>query len=113
MRYVTGDLSHQTGDGGRFKTFQVHTEQLAQAIDIGITGHHIRAVALLHHVDFDLVFVVDLAPDLFQPVLDRDHTGHTAVFVDHDREVQVLLLHLAHERLDGLALRHKVDRLQQ
>ena len=36
---------------------------------------------------FDIMLVFNFTDDLFQHILDRDHAGHTAVFINHDGHV--------------------------
>ena len=47
-----------------------------------------------------IVFVVDLADDLFDDILDRDQPVGAAVFVDHQRQMHPRRLHLR-QQVDG------------
>jgi hypothetical protein len=51
------------------------------------------------------VFVLDLAHDLLEDVLDGDDAHRAAVLVHHHRELDAALLHLAKEGVDALGLR--------
>ena len=54
----------------------------------------------------DVVFIADLAHDLFNQVFDGDQPGRAAVLVDHDRDVNALLLHFVQQIVHFLGLRH-------
>ena len=54
--------------------------------------------------------VDDLADQLLDEVLEGDEPGGAAVLVDDDRQVELLLLHLAHEVRHPLGLRHELGR---
>ena len=53
-----------------------------------------------------VVFVVELAHDLLDRVLDRDHAGDAAVFVADDGHMVARLLHLMEQVVGGLGFRH-------
>ena len=55
-----------------------------------------------------VVLVGDLADDLLEQVFHRDEPGGAAVFVDDDRHVELLGLHLAQELGDAFRLGHEV-----
>ena len=57
-------------------------------------------------VVIDVVFVLDLADDLFQHVLDGHQTGHAAVFVDHDGHVILGDAEFAQQRVQPFGFRH-------
>src|SRR5687767_8055492 len=61
----------------------------------------------------DVVLVADLAHDLLHDVLERDEPRGTAVLVDDDGHVVLLLLHLAEQLVDLLRLRDEVRRPEQ
>ena len=58
---------------------------------------NISAVGLFRNllIDFFVVFVGNIADDLFQKVFERDDALDTAVFVNDETEVKFFLLHLA------------------
>ena len=59
------------------------------------------------------MLVLDLADDLFEDVLERDHAGGAAVLVHDHRHVRASALHFAEEVVDPLRLRHIVRRALQ
>ena len=82
-------------------------EQLVEVVDrVARRDPHLAAVEVL---DLDLLRVVlvgDLADDLLEQVLDRDQAGSAAVLVDDDGDVLAPRLHLAHQVVDRLGVRH-------
>ena len=58
----------------------------------------------------DIEFVDDLAHELLDEVFEGHHAGSAAVLVDHDGEMELACLHLAHERGDALGLGDVVGR---
>ena len=61
----------------------------------------------------DLVMLVlDLADDLLDQVLDGDQPIHAAIFVDHHRHMDALLLHLLQQNADRHRGRHVKQRPQ-
>ena len=56
------------------------------------------------------MFVLDVADDLLQHVLDGDDAGDVAVLVDHHRHVVVRLAELLQQVVQALALRHEDGR---
>ena len=49
----------------------------------------------------EIVFVVDLADDLLEHVLDCHHAGHAAVFVHDDGDVVAIGAKIAQQTLSG------------
>src|SRR6185503_15328879 len=66
-----------------------------------------------HELVLDVVFIADLADDLLDEVLDRHKAGGAAVFVDDDRDVDLVLLHLTKQRIHFLRLRDEDGRPQE
>ena len=66
-----------------------------------------------HHVVVHVVFVLDLADDLFDQVLDGDQTVHAAVFVDDKGHMAPLGLHLCQQYTDGHRRGHEQQRAQK
>ncbi len=60
-----------------------------------------------------VVFVADVADDLLDEVLDRDHARGAAVLVDHQRGLQAVGPHLGHHRVAVEGRRHRGHRLGQ
>ncbi len=55
----------------------------------------------------DVVFVFDLADDLFDQILDCHKTINAAIFINHQRHMPPLCLHLGQQHANGHAGRHK------
>ena len=53
------------------------------------------------------VLVLDLADDLLDDVLERNESGHAAVFVDHDGDLDVVGLHALEQGGRGLGHRNE------
>src|ERR1700686_850403 len=60
-----------------------------------------------------IVFVADLADDLFEQIFHRHETRGAAVFVEHDGERELPTLHLAEQLRDALVLWDVHDRPHQ
>ena len=55
------------------------------------------------------MFVADVADDLLDEVLDGDHAGGAAVFVDHQRGLDAVGPDLGHDRITVEGRRHRRD----
>ena len=55
------------------------------------------------------MLVADLSDDFFHQVFDGHQAGHSAVFVHDNGHADIVLLHLAQQIADQLALGHKID----
>ncbi len=55
------------------------------------------------------MLVADFANDLFHQILDRHQAGHAAVFVDHNRHANIVLLHFAQQIAAEFALGYEVN----
>jgi hypothetical protein len=56
----------------------------------------------------EIVFVLDVADDLFQHVFDGDQAGHAAVFIDHDGHVVVVGAEVAQQHVQALGFGMKM-----
>src|SRR5947207_153160 len=89
------------GFGGR----QVKVEGLAHVLEWHARVH--QGLALRHrddHLLLDVVLVTDLPDDLLDEIFDGHEAARAAVLVDDDRDVDLALLHVAQELVDGLRL---------
>lgn len=78
----------------------------------GRAGLYQPLAGLLCHpkTAFNLVmFVLNLADDLFDQILDGHQAVHAAIFVDHQRHMRALLLHLLQQNAD----RHRGRNIKQ
>ncbi len=68
-------------------------------------------LVVLHHLDrrhlVDVVFILNLADDLFQNILERHDAGGAAELVDHDRQVTGAALKIAELAVERLRLGHE------
>ncbi len=55
----------------------------------------------------EVVFVLDVADDLLEHVLDCDQARHAAVLVDHDRHVVAVRAEFAQQHVQALGLGHE------
>ena len=60
-----------------------------------------------------VVFVLNLAHDLFQDVFDSDQPGGTTVFIGHDRDVDAIATQLPEEIVETLRFGNDVGRAQE
>ena len=60
----------------------------------------------------EIVFILDVADDLLEDVLDRDQAGHAAVFVHDHRDVVAVGAEVAQQHVERLALRDEDRRPQ-
>jgi hypothetical protein len=86
------------------------------AVDGHVAGHAVAAVG--QRVDAVLLlalveFVLDLADDLFQHVLDGDQPGRVAELVDDDGQVVAVGAEVAQQLVEALAFGHEDRRAQQ
>src|SRR5690625_642415 len=61
----------------------------------------------------DIVFILDIADDLSDQILDGDEAIDTAEFVDHQRHVDALSLHLLQKSGNGHGRRYETGRADQ
>ena len=107
-RHTSTDLVQQTADGVHLVLIDDDTQGFFEVIDVHRRGHApVVRVDLLDVGILPVVFVDDLADDLLEDVLDRDQPRSAAVFVDDDRNVLLVALHLLEEHIGQLALRHE------
>ena len=96
----------QAADGVVLVVVEIGIEAFVEVVDRRQRIDHEQAVGLRSDQRMRIfgivVFVVDLADDLFEHVLDRDQTGDAAVFVDHDRHVVARLAELAQQHVEAL-----------
>lgn len=109
-------MRDQPADGVEIILRQVHAEG---RVDVGyahVAGHTLVAVGQRDDAVLALglvEFVLDLADDLLQHVLDGDQPGRAAEFVDHDRQVVAVGSEVAQQVVQRLALGHEDRRPQQ
>src|SRR3954451_10115890 len=81
-------VDHEPGDRGRLFIGKIPVHRAVEIADRLRAVHHDRAVRLRAHTSHDdVVLIGDIADDLLQDVLERDHAFDFAVFVDHKREM--------------------------
>ena len=106
-------LQHQTADGLVFALGRPESGRVGHLVDAQ-QPRHLPAVAGRHHIGCGfVVFVADVADDLLDQVLDRDHAGGAAVFVDHQRGLQPVGPDLRHHVVAVQRRGHHRDRLRQ
>ena len=55
------------------------------------------------------MIIADFTHNFFHEILDRNQSRYAAVFVDHNRHTDILLLHFAEQIAAQLAFRHEID----
>src|SRR5699024_7194770 len=89
-------LAQQPAGGVDVIVVDLQTEEIPDLGDPGPGGHAEAAVAQVLDLGLGRVVLVgDLPDDLLEYVLDGVDAGHSAVLVDHHRDVDVAGLHLA------------------
>src|ERR1035437_7354438 len=110
LRHAGEPFGDQPADGGGCDIFlRVEFEQIAEARHVEAAGDDVAALPVFLRGGIGLVLVADFAQDDFDEVFHAGEAGGVAVLVDHDDHVGVVLLHLAHEVVDGLSLGHRAD----
>ncbi len=107
-------MGHQTADGLELLVAELRAEVVIEIIDRGLRLHGVLVVAELQDAGafLEIVFVLDLADDLFQYVLDGHQTAGRAIFVDDDGHVIAAGAELLQQHVQALALRHEYRRAQ-
>ena len=60
-------------------------------------------------VDISIMFIDDFPDELFENILERDHTRHSAVFVDYDGQVFAVFLKVAEQHIQADRVGHEAD----
>src|ERR1700748_3333350 len=90
MRYTTEAVCDQPADRIDFVVAVARAEHLVELGDLGQRAYAVCAIGRGDDVVFfliEVVFVLDVADDLLEHILDRDEARNTAVLVDDDRDV--------------------------
>ena len=116
LREVALDLEQQTRQRVGIalhlgELFVVDFQNLAEVAqqrlafeDVGVVVHPCVELLLL------VVFVVDLADDLFENVLERHHAAGAAELIDDNGHVHLVVLELAQQVVDLFRLGHEERR---
>jgi hypothetical protein len=109
-RHVAQLVRDDAADGVERVFRQRHVERVVDLGDAGVAGHAHAAVG--QRVDAALgigvvEFVLDLADDLLEHVLDREQPGGVAELVDHDRQVVAVAAELAQQLVEVLRFGHE------
>src|SRR5664279_5088976 len=93
--YVARFARDQTGDGRVLFILEIDTDKPFDLIDLGRAEDVPITVFALDDLDYLLVagvLVLDLANDLLENVLDSDKPGDAAIFIYHDRDLNMIQL---------------------
>ncbi len=115
MRHAAEMMGDQPADGIDLVVGEIGAERLVELCDLGERAHAVAAVRRRDDVAgflVEVVFVLDVADDLLQHVLDGDQAGHAAVFVHHDREVVAVHAEVVQQHVQALRLRDEHGRAQ-
>ena len=88
---------------------EVVTDDRHHILEFGARIGDVGAVRLAHHVGFGVLIVLvgDFADDLLDDILDRDNAVGAAIFVDHQRQMNLLGLHALQQIDDPRRWRHE------
>ena len=79
----------ESADGLEALASIVDLHQLGHLVDVDAAAQQEFPIAFVDDAfDFDVVFVADLADDLFEQIFNGHQAGRAAVFVDDDRDLQ-------------------------
>ena len=94
----------------RFVGGECRAEHLAHVVERRARVKHVRAVGLLpeQRLFARVVFILDLADDLFQNIFDGHQPGHAAVFIHDNRYVDMALLQFLEQVAHALGFRNKI-----
>ncbi|CAM2151793.1 hypothetical protein PT2222_270013 [Paraburkholderia tropica] len=115
MRHVAEMIRHVTADCVHFFIGEMGAERLVELHEFGERAHAEAAVGRSDDVAaflVEVVFVLDVADDLLQHVLDRDQAGHAAVFVHDDGDVIAVLPEVVQQHVQALRLGDEHGRAQ-
>src|ERR1700686_4167492 len=95
-RHAPELLHDQAGHGVELTFRQRDVEKLVELVDPGTAAYAELAVGFATDILIVLYieFIVDVADDLFDDVLDGDQTRHAAVFIHYDRHVVAIAAEL-------------------
>src|SRR5690606_31297499 len=112
---VAEGAHHQARDGVELIVGEGAVEELVEAVDGRQRLDQEVAAGQRPNVAvfLDVVFVLDVADDLLEHILDGHQARHAAVFVDDDGHVAVVGAELAQQHVEALGLRHEGGGTQQ
>ena len=105
---MTEGIHHQAAEGVELFIGEVRVELIIelfdrrQPLDQEVAGGQLLDVVLV----IDIVFILDIANDLFQDILDGDQSGHAAIFIDHYRHMVVGRAKFLEQHVEPLGLGH-------
>src|SRR6478735_9572751 len=102
-------LRHQSRHGIDGGIGELRAEILVEIADAGAAAYQELPVGLAADVllVLDVVFVIDLAHDLLDHILDRDQSGDAAVLVPGDGHVIAADTQFPQQHVDALGFRHE------
>ena len=105
-RHMSEMAQQESADGLEPFALDRHVKPVGDFVDVGGAAEHKRSVAFVDdRLGLDVVFVADLADDLFDEILERDEPCRAAVFVHDDGALDALVLELAQQLADELGFR--------
>ena len=102
------EAAEDTARNGAIVTWgKCHTKGFFDPGDVDTpVSTHRAFIDDLHNGLWLIELVFDLANDLFEDVFERDHTGHTTVFVNNDCQMHIAGLQIDEQVCDALGLGH-------
>jgi len=94
---------------------QFDFQQIVHLVDIhrAVDQPFIRTDRQVFGLLVNVVFIANIADDLFDQVFDRHQPCCTAVLIHDDGDMHFLVLHLAEQRVGQFGFRHEVRRAQR
>jgi hypothetical protein len=111
-RQATQLVHEQAADGVELFVGKLRVEESIELIDRRQRMHREFAWPFLANglIFLDVVFIVDLADDLLDDILDGDQPADAAVFIDDDGDVVMVAAKLLQQHVEPLAFRHEHHR---
>src|SRR5690606_31927625 len=105
LRQAAKFVNDETTDRVVIVVAELGTERGVEVLDLGGGLDTITAGVVEHDITgglIEIVFVLNVADDLFQHVLDGDEAGYAAVLIDDDGHVIVAGAELAQQDIEAL-----------
>src|SRR5262245_39032745 len=113
-RHASEMIEQISSDRLKALAFDLYPQTLADLVDVDLPVEDEPAIALVdNRLGLDVVFITNLADDLFEHVLDRDEPGGAAVLIHHDGDLGLLALKLLQQLGHTFAFRDDGRRAQK
>ncbi len=110
LKDAAGDRADQSSDGGGIAPVKAHVKEVLQPSHVHRALHDVSVVGFADNVLRKLMLVAYLTDDFFHQVLKRHQACNRSVFVNHNRHMNIVLLHFTQKLRGHFGLRHKKHR---